>query len=216
MKKLTILCVGALLCLLKPKAKRLKLGFVLAVVLFCCTLNAPLWAQNRVQPVVALDEAALKVSTLPVDTINPLLLQQQIPQATLDGNFEVIGANGKVQPIKLSATKSKLIILDFWATWCTACLQKFAHLDSLSTQFKGQAQIILVNANIKGDTEAKIQNRLKGYGLKSIIRDNTLKALFPHEFIPHYVWLDEKGMFLALTNADMVNERTIASYLNKK
>ncbi|RYD93510.1 MAG: TlpA family protein disulfide reductase [Sphingobacteriales bacterium] len=113
----------------------------------------------------------------------------------------------------LNNYKGKLIILDFWASWCSSCLQQFPKLDSLQVRFKDAVQILLVNPNIKGDTQAKMQGRLKGYGLTSITFNDSLKKLFPYEFIPHYVWLDGEGKLLAITTANMVNEATIKGYL---
>src|SRR5688572_4373344 len=42
---------------------------------------------------------------------------------------------------------AKLLILDFWATWCGACLQTFPRLDSFQRQFGPGLQLLLVSTN---------------------------------------------------------------------
>lgn len=146
--------------------------------------------------------------------LGALKLQQPIPVGIWNAPIEILGTKGEISNITLNNYKGKLIILDFWATWCTACIKTFPHLDSLQNQFKDKVQILLVNAKIKGDTAAKMHNRLKDYQLTSIINNEELKLLFPYEFIPHYVWIDGQGRLYAITTAEMINETSIKNYLN--
>jgi thiol-disulfide isomerase/thioredoxin len=48
--------------------------------------------------------------------------------------------------IKLSDFKGKLVLLDFWAIWCSNCIPNFPKLKPLQASFKGKAQVILVSS----------------------------------------------------------------------
>src|SRR6476661_3125665 len=127
------------------------------------------------------------------DKITPLTIGDTIPDITLSNII-----NYQTQSANLSSFKCKLLILDFWATWCTSCLKHFPKMDSLQQQYPGQVQVLLVNAKTTGDNEKKIKiffERRKApngrpYALASVIEDSLLTQLFPHKLLPHYVWLD--------------------------
>jgi len=50
-------------------------------------------------------------------------------------DFTLPDLDGK--PFKFSDLKGKVIILDFWATWCPPCRTEIPHFKSLYSQYKG-------------------------------------------------------------------------------
>lgn len=106
----------------------------------------------------------------------------------------------------LEQFKGKLLVLDFWATWCGACRKNFANLESLQKAYQDQLVFVLVNPAKYKDTYTKIDNCYKdvlsktgGTKLASIILDEKLVAQFPHYLVPHYVWISKKGFIKAFT-----------------
>lgn len=51
-------------------------------------------------------------------------------------DFSLKGIDGKTYT--LSAYKGKVVLLNFWATWCPACVEELPSLKKLSAEFKGQ------------------------------------------------------------------------------
>ncbi|MEN8154639.1 MAG: TlpA disulfide reductase family protein [Acidobacteriota bacterium] len=49
-------------------------------------------------------------------------------------DFNAVDIDGK--NIKLSEFKGKVVILDFWATWCPPCLKEIPNLKKIYTKFK--------------------------------------------------------------------------------
>lgn len=47
------------------------------------------------------------------------------------------------QPVTLSQFKGKVVILDFWATWCGPCKVSMPGLEKIYSQVKGQGVVVL-------------------------------------------------------------------------
>ncbi|TAN21111.1 MAG: redoxin domain-containing protein [Chitinophagaceae bacterium] len=113
----------------------------------------------------------------------------------------------------------KLIILDFWSTSCTVCIDYFPHMQSLSHQFKNDLQIILVDSQSKlwHDNPQKIERLLKnlkdGSGvniqLPIVMNCEILDKYFPARTLPLEVWLSRNGVILAITGGEEVNAGNI-------
>ncbi len=131
--------------------------------------------------------------------------QQILPAALKPGDRcpdfaapSVINHSGNT--LKLSDFKGKLIILDFWDIWCSACIASFPHMDSLQAQFKDKIQIILVTYN----TEQQVRGLMKhsalarGTKLPIIVNDVLFNTAFPPKN-PHHVWISTDNEVLAIT-----------------
>lgn len=51
-------------------------------------------------------------------------------------DFSLVNLNG--QPIQLSSFHGKVVILDYWATWCAPCKIEIPHLIELQKKYEGQ------------------------------------------------------------------------------
>jgi thiol-disulfide isomerase/thioredoxin len=149
--------------------------------------------------------------------ITPLKVGQKVPLAILQQKMPYINGNGgQTDSIALSTYKGKLIILDFWATWCSGCIYQFEKLEKLQQQYPNQIKVLLVNQANTKDTPQRMQGIFSGKNapfiksnLSSIYNDTILGKLFPHPHLPHYAWIGPDGELLALTNADLVSELAI-------
>ncbi len=56
-------------------------------------------------------------------------------------DFTLAGLNG--ESWKLSEQRGKVVVLNFWATWCPPCRKEMPDLDTLYRQFKGQGLVVL-------------------------------------------------------------------------
>lgn len=149
--------------------------------------------------------------------IIPLKVGDRIP----DVELEMI--NYPSDKARLSDFKGKIIVLDFWATYCSSCLAHFPIADSLLKVYHKDIQILLVNALVNKDSKEKIIKTLRRYDRPSgqsfavpcAINDTLLNTLFPHFYIPHYIWIDKEGVIRAITSADELTAKNINRFLAK-
>lgn len=57
--------------------------------------------------------------------------------------------------VKLSDYKGKVVILDFWATWCGPCVSSFPHTEEIAARYKDQDVIVLASGTSDGIAEFK-------------------------------------------------------------
>ncbi len=126
--------------------------------------------------------------------------------------------NNEGGTLKLSDFKGKLLIIDFWATSCGACIQAMPRLDSLVDAFNGKLVILPVTAE-QGARIAAFQHAnafLKRKRFRTVVDDKVLHALFPHRMLPHEAWIDSSGKVLGFTEASDVTGFTVEQALARK
>ena len=139
-----------------------------------------------------------------------LIIGDKVPDITFDTVL-----NYKDATIQLSQLRGKAVILDFWATYCTACLKEFPKLDLLQRQYAKNLQIMLMGCYPK-DTKAILQAFLderlraeKGFSMPLVRYSEAIEKVFPIKSMPHYIWIGADGRIKAITRADQVTEANI-------
>ncbi|NHA03279.1 TlpA family protein disulfide reductase [Mucilaginibacter sp. HC2] len=141
----------------------------------------------------------------------PLAIGDKVPDIIIQNVL-----NYKTTSLKLSDFRGKLLILDFWATWCSPCVAMLPKTDSLQKKFAGQVEILPVTYEDKttaGAFLAKLKS-VKHINISSVISDKILNSLFVHGSIPYYVWIDKNGTVIATTESKEINEKNIQSAIN--
>ena len=91
-------------------------------------------------------------------------------------DFKLIGLDGK--PVTLTDSKGKVILLNFWATWCGPCRAELYDLIDLQAKYKDRFQIL--SLIVDDDDPAAIQKVVEKYGI------NYPVALAPNDIRMQY------------------------------
>ena len=135
-----------------PKAKPLTLDTVIRLSL----LN--LHALNSMDGIHVFDAKGLMAendATSSTDIINvraaPIQSAQPAGEAVLLKNgskapdFEVRDDSGN--PVKLSAYRGKVVVLDFWATWCGPCQESLPKTNQVAAKYAGK-DVVFLGVNV--------------------------------------------------------------------
>lgn len=70
----------------------------------------------------------------------------------------------KGQQIRLSELRGKVVVLNFWASWCIPCEQEAAGLESIWRQYQDSGKVIFLGANYV-DTEPEAKGYLAKFDI---------------------------------------------------
>lgn len=81
------------------------------------------------------------------------------------------------QPVTLGAYRGKVVILDFWASWCPPCLREMPSLISLQKQYDGKLQVIGVSMDDRSDAAKAVTKRFN-FNYPLLMGDAKLGSLY--------------------------------------
>lgn len=95
----------------------------------------------------------------------------------------------------LSDYTEKVVLLDFFATWCSDCISQIPHLKSLQAEFGEDLVIISISVSPSFDTDEKLRQFRQNNGIDWIVaRDITgIGEEYNVDMIPELVIVDREG-----------------------
>ncbi|HEX8197424.1 MAG TPA: redoxin domain-containing protein [Pyrinomonadaceae bacterium] len=107
-------------------------------------------------------------------------------------DFELSAIDGR--RVKLSDLKGKVVLIDFWATWCGPCVKSTPTLNKLYAKYKERGfEILYVSVDEQSDLY-KIALFVKDHKLGfPVLLDEGTKALYNVKVFPTTIFIDREG-----------------------
>ena len=146
-------------------------------------------------PVVGKSQAGV------MDWFNGVTLNAPLPEFDAD----YIGAS--------PPDERKLLLIDFWATWCAPCRAEFPHLNQLNSQF---AQDGLVVVGLTQETKAVAEAFLPKVSIKYFVGaggDPPLQKQLGIKALPYAVLVSREGKIVWRGQARGLSAAAVAQWL---
>ena len=130
------------------------------------------------------------------------LMSMPDPQSLIGKPAPVFAGTGlDEKPLSLEGLKDRVVIVDFWATWCIPCVQSMPKIQKLAEKFADQPLTVVgINQDARGK-EKKVEEFLKDKKItfrQFLDPSNKLGRKYKVSGIPCTFLIDKKGIVQAV------------------
>jgi thiol-disulfide isomerase/thioredoxin len=110
--------------------------------------------------------------------------------------FTVTALDGST--FNLDEMGGRVVLIDFWATWCGPCNEELPHMKKIAREFAGQPLVIISVSWDSDETKWKdFINKNEMTWIQYRDADKRLSNTFGVQAIPHYFTIDSDGVLTA-------------------
>jgi cytochrome c biogenesis protein CcmG, thiol:disulfide interchange protein DsbE len=105
-------------------------------------------------------------------------------------------ANGRGK-VALGAMRGKVVLVDFWGTFCEPCKKSFPRLQDLYVKYQGSGLQVIGISEDEADDKSKIPDFASTYGAKFTLAWDSDKSIAEHykpETMPSSFLVDKNGV----------------------
>lgn len=99
----------------------------------------------------------------------------------------------------LASAEGKVVLIDFWATWCGPCVQTMPQLKAIHAKFKDNPDFVMIGVSLDAQGEDVLRfQRSRSIPWLSLVEagktwDNSIAQLYGVRSIPHTVLIGRDG-----------------------
>ncbi len=117
------------------------------------------------------------------------------------------------QPVELAGLRGKVVLLNFWATWCPPCKAEMPDLDALQREYGAEKGLVVLGVNVEEDP-ATVKAFAEQLGLSlPIVLDRNSRVttqLFGVRPLPTSFIVDREGFIRDAWSGQIAKEAMVA------
>src|SRR5690606_13323983 len=149
--------------------------------------------------------------------IKPLQIGDTIPEAIWNMPLQTVKHGRETKEIRLGDYRGKVIILDYWATWCAGCILSMPKMHKLAEEMGDEVALLavtrqdeqIVSRYLKVTTSKQIKKLRDSFS--TIVSGNALADLIPHRSLPHIAIINKHGVLEQTTLPHLLNTSILQS-----
>ena len=149
------------------------------------------------------------VAILGVLPFNAWSMGSRVPTVGMQAeDFHLADLEGKSQ--SLSQYRGKIVLLNFWATWCKPCTTEMPAMQSIYDKLRGKGFVVLAVNELEDD--AKVREHIKQFGHTFPVlmdHDNKVANQFGVFGLPVSVFIDQEGRVQEYIKGGLLTEQKI-------
>lgn len=116
-------------------------------------------------------------------------------------------------PLSLQDLRGKVVVLEFWATWCAPCIAAIPHLNGLAEELVGEPVVFIA---ITDESPERVEPFLANRPMQAWVvrdRERTTARSYGVRYLPHTVVISTEGKIAAITSPELLTAeglRTVA------
>jgi thiol-disulfide isomerase/thioredoxin len=140
------------------------------------------------------------------------MARPELARARMSPAFSLTTIDGK--KISMDELQGKVVLLDFWATWCGPCREALPHMRKVAKKFEGQPLVIL---SVSLDDDEKKWKEFIGKNEMTWLQyrdggfEGPIAKLFDVNAIPHTYTIDSDGVL----QEEHIGDASVEGKLNK-
>jgi cytochrome c-type biogenesis protein len=114
----------------------------------------------------------------------------------------------------LSDFRGRTVLLDFFATWCTACIQEIPHLKTLIKNYPNSTLVVIsISVDFPNVDDSVIRSFVRDHGITWTVARDTVGVAYKYEVfdIPTQIFVDQEGKMrsrlIGLTESDVLQSK---------
>jgi peroxiredoxin len=119
-------------------------------------------------------------------------------------------------PQSLSQYRGKIVLLNFWATWCKPCTTEMPAMQACYDKLRDKGFVVLAVNELEDDAE--VREHIKKYGHTFPIlmdRDNKVANQFGVYGLPVSVFIDQEGRVQEYIKGGLLTEQKILDVVSR-
>ncbi len=133
---------------------------------------------------------------------------------TAAADFSLVDLDGKAH--RLSDYRGKVVLVNFWATWCKPCTTEMPAMQSTYDRLRGDGFVVLAVNEL--EDEAKVREHIKAYAHTFPVlldHNNRVANMYGVFGLPVSVFVDPQGIVQAYVKGGLLTEQRIADVVGR-